>query len=45
MDLREVGLGRGVWIFLPQDRNQFWDLVNIVMYLRVPLTTGNFLIG
>jgi hypothetical protein len=28
------------WINLAQDRDQWWDLVNGVMNLRIPLTGG-----
>jgi hypothetical protein len=28
---------------LVQDRDQWWDLLNMVMNLRVPKKTGNFL--
>jgi hypothetical protein len=36
MDLREIGQEGVDWIYLAQDRDQWWDLVNIVMNLRVP---------
>jgi hypothetical protein len=35
MDLREIGWGGVDWIDLAQDKDQ-WNLVNTVMYLRVP---------
>jgi hypothetical protein len=36
MDLRETGWGGTDWIRLTQDRDQWRDLVNMVMSLRVP---------
>jgi hypothetical protein len=36
MDLREIRWGGMDWIHLAQDRNQWRDLVNTVMNLRVP---------
>jgi hypothetical protein len=36
MDLREIGWDGGDWIDLVQDRDQWRDLVNAVMNLRVP---------
>jgi hypothetical protein len=36
MDLREVGWRGMDWIFLVQDRDNWWALVNVVMNLRVP---------
>jgi hypothetical protein len=36
MDLREIGWGDMDWTNLAQDRDQWWDLVNTVMNLRVP---------
>jgi hypothetical protein len=35
-DLREMGWEVVDWIFVTQDRNQWQDLVNTVMNLRVP---------
>jgi hypothetical protein len=35
-DLREIGWDGMDWIDLAQDRNQWRDLVNTVMNLRVP---------
>jgi hypothetical protein len=36
MDLREIGWDDLDWIVLVQDRDQWRDLVNAVMNLRVP---------
>jgi hypothetical protein len=36
MDLREIGWDVKDWIELPQDRDQWRALVNMVMNLRVP---------
>jgi hypothetical protein len=36
MDTREMGCGGMDWIDLPQDRDQWRDLVNMVMNLQVP---------
>jgi hypothetical protein len=36
MDLRETGWDGGDWIDLAQDMDQWRDLVNAVMNLRVP---------
>jgi hypothetical protein len=36
MDLQEVGCGGRDWIELAQDRNRWWELVNVVMNLQVP---------
>jgi hypothetical protein len=36
MDLPEVGCGGIDWIELAQDRERWWELVNVVMDLRVP---------
>jgi hypothetical protein len=36
MDLREIGWGGMGWIDLTQDRDQWRDIVNTVMNLRVP---------
>jgi hypothetical protein len=36
MDLREIGWNGMDWIDLAQDRDQWKDLVNAVMNLRVP---------
>jgi hypothetical protein len=35
MDLREIGWGSVYWVQLAQDRDQWRDLVNTVMNLRV----------
>jgi hypothetical protein len=36
MDFREIVWDGVDWIHMAQDRNQWWDLVNRVMNLRVP---------
>jgi hypothetical protein len=36
MDLRELGWGGMNRIYLAQDRDQWWALLNMVMNLRVP---------
>jgi hypothetical protein len=35
MDLREIILGGVDWIRLSQDRDWWWAVVSVVMYLRV----------
>jgi hypothetical protein len=35
MDLREIRFGDMDWIYVAQDRGQWWALVNIVMNLQV----------
>jgi len=35
MDLQEMGGGMG-WIEVAQNRDRWWDLVNVVMNSRVP---------
>jgi hypothetical protein len=35
MDLREIRWEGVNWMLLAQDREQWWDLVNITMNLRV----------
>jgi hypothetical protein len=45
MDLREIGWGGMDWIDLAQDMDQWRDLVNTVMNLRVPQNVGKFLSG
>ena len=36
MDRQEVGWRRNDWIDMPQRRDRWWALVNVVMNLRVP---------
>jgi hypothetical protein len=36
MDLHEVGCGGMDWINRAQDRDRWWELLNVVMNLRVP---------
>jgi hypothetical protein len=43
MDLREIGWDGMDWIDLAQDRDQWRDLVNTVMNLRVSQSAGKLL--
>jgi hypothetical protein len=43
MDLRETEWDGVDWIDLAQDRDQWRDLVNTVMNLRIPQNVGKFL--
>jgi len=45
MYLKEIGCDGVVWIYLAEDRNRWWALVNAVMNLRVPQNAGIFLTG
>jgi len=36
MDLQEVGVGRGDWMELAQDRDRWWALVGTARDFRVP---------
>jgi hypothetical protein len=36
MDLQEVGWRDMDWIYLAQDRDRWWALVNVVMNIQVP---------
>ena len=36
MDLQEVGCGGMVWIYLAQDIDRWWALVNAVWNIRAP---------
>jgi hypothetical protein len=36
LDLREIGIDGANWIWLAQDRVQWWAFVNMVMNRRVP---------
>jgi hypothetical protein len=36
MDLREIWWENVDWMHLAQDRDQWWDLSNMVMNLQVP---------
>jgi hypothetical protein len=42
MYLREIGLESVDWMYLPQDRGQWWALENMVMNPQVP-QKANFL--
>ena len=43
MDRQDVGCGYTDWIGLAQDRDRWRKLVSVVMNLRVPWNSGNFL--
>jgi hypothetical protein len=43
VNLHEVGWGSMEWIILAQDRDRWLALVNVVIKLRVPQNTENFL--
>jgi hypothetical protein len=43
MDLQAVGWGGMDWITLAQYRDRWWELVNAVMNLRIPVNAQNFL--
>jgi len=43
MDLREMGWEGIDWMYLVQDREDLWALVNMVMNLWFPYKAGNFL--
>jgi hypothetical protein len=36
MDIREIGIDGASWIWLAQDRAQWWAFVNTVMNVQVP---------
>jgi hypothetical protein len=42
MYLREIGWDDMDWIYLAQNRDQWWALVNTVMNLQVPYNLGKF---
>jgi hypothetical protein len=41
MDLRETGWVGMDWVHVPQDREQWWAFVNMVMNLRLNKMLGN----
>jgi hypothetical protein len=43
MDLTEIGWKDVDWMHLTQDRDQWLDILNTVMNLRVPRKAKNFL--
>jgi hypothetical protein len=45
MDLREIGWDGVDWFDMPQDRDQWRALVNMVLNLQVPQNAGKFLSG
>jgi hypothetical protein len=44
MDIGEIGWEIVDWMHLAQDRDHWWALVKMVMNLRVPKNSRNFLI-
>jgi len=36
IDLKEMGCDSVDWIYLTEDRDQWWTLVNMVMSLQIP---------
>jgi hypothetical protein len=36
LDLREIGIDEANWIWLAEDRVQWWAFVNTVMNLQIP---------
>jgi hypothetical protein len=40
MDLRVIGLGGVEWIYLAQDRDRWWAVVNIAMNCQVLASQG-----
>ena len=43
--LKEVDWEDGDWIYLAEDREWCWAVVNVVMNFNIQLNTGNFLIS
>ena len=42
-NLNKIGWERVGWTDLAQGRGKWWALVNVVINLRVPRNTGNFM--
>jgi hypothetical protein len=42
IDIKESGYEIVNWIYLEQDKNQWWALVNTVLSFRLAYITGNF---
>jgi hypothetical protein len=45
MDLTEIKWENVVWIYLAQDRGQWWAVVSIIMNFLVPKKGGEFIIS
>jgi hypothetical protein len=43
MDLKEIGWKGVEYVHMSPDRDQWWDLVNMIMDFQGPLNDGNVL--
>jgi hypothetical protein len=43
-NFRDIGWEVGEWMYLAQDRDQWWVPVNTAMNIQVPLKAANFMI-